>query len=321
MLTTIGPAGGAAPTTEPATSLDGSSTTGVPAFADGEDARLAAEELIGTYIESEFGVTVTDAACSVPDERRGRIDVHLLRPQARRPRHRPARHRRTTAPDRAQSARRPTGADDHRIGKPDDRRLTPEGCAAARNRWSTLPARDGHEAPIPIADGSPFPPRPRRGRVPAGHRGIASNRRHRRHRLPHPRALGQRWLCRRRRVLRRLRLPHHPADPRRAGPQRDRLAPQLLGSAGPPTAAGLDAHRHRHGAVRPAHAAAACRCSRWPPMRSPPARSRPTSCLPTGWATTSGPSSVRPTRRRCSTTGRWRSRSSSTCAGRSCSCC
>ena len=67
MLTTIGPARGAAPTTEPATSLDGSTTPGVPAFADGEDARLAAEELIGTYIESEFGVTVTDAACSVPE--------------------------------------------------------------------------------------------------------------------------------------------------------------------------------------------------------------------------------------------------------------
>ena len=83
------------------------------------------------------------------------------------------------------------------------------------------------------------------------------------------------------------------------------------------SAAGLDAHRHRHGAVRPAHAAAVVdavvghRCDR---RR---ARSRPTSCLPTGSATTSGPSSVRPTRRRCCITGRWRSRSSSTCAGRS----
>lgn len=65
VLTTMGPAGGAAPTTEPATSLD-ATTTGVPAFADGEDARLAAEELIGAYIESEFGVQVADAACSVP---------------------------------------------------------------------------------------------------------------------------------------------------------------------------------------------------------------------------------------------------------------
>ena len=40
----------------------------VPAFADGEDARHAAEELIGAYIESEFGVVVTDAACSVPPD-------------------------------------------------------------------------------------------------------------------------------------------------------------------------------------------------------------------------------------------------------------
>ena len=57
LLTTIGPAGGAAPTTEPAiVARRQHDDAGVPAFADGEDARLAAEELIGTYIESEFGV-------------------------------------------------------------------------------------------------------------------------------------------------------------------------------------------------------------------------------------------------------------------------
>ena len=54
------------PPTEPGSTVEGSTTTGIPAFADGEDARLAAEELLGTYIETEFGVAVTDAACSVP---------------------------------------------------------------------------------------------------------------------------------------------------------------------------------------------------------------------------------------------------------------
>ena len=54
------------PSTEPGSTIEGSTTSGVPAFADGEDARHAAEELLGTYIETEFAVTVTDAACSVP---------------------------------------------------------------------------------------------------------------------------------------------------------------------------------------------------------------------------------------------------------------
>jgi hypothetical protein len=57
---------GSVPSTEPGSTIDGSTTTGVPAFADGEDARHAAEELLGTYIETEFGVAVTDSACSVP---------------------------------------------------------------------------------------------------------------------------------------------------------------------------------------------------------------------------------------------------------------
>jgi hypothetical protein len=66
-VTAIASAGGVA-TTEPPATLEASTptTTGVPAFADGEDARHAAEELLGTYIQSEFGVTITDAACSVP---------------------------------------------------------------------------------------------------------------------------------------------------------------------------------------------------------------------------------------------------------------
>jgi hypothetical protein len=65
-------AGGSAPTTEVSaataveSSLGESTTSGVPAFVDGEDARLAAEELLGAYIESELGYTVADVACSVP---------------------------------------------------------------------------------------------------------------------------------------------------------------------------------------------------------------------------------------------------------------
>jgi hypothetical protein len=66
LVATIAPAGGAAPTTEPASTVEDSTTSGVPAFTDGADARLAAEELIGAYIESQFGVAVSDAACSVP---------------------------------------------------------------------------------------------------------------------------------------------------------------------------------------------------------------------------------------------------------------
>jgi hypothetical protein len=57
------------------TSLDGTvassevgpTTSGVPAFSDGEDARAAAEDLIATYIATEYGEAVTDAACSVPE--------------------------------------------------------------------------------------------------------------------------------------------------------------------------------------------------------------------------------------------------------------
>jgi hypothetical protein len=66
-VTAIASAGGIE-TTEPPSTIEasGPTTTGVPAFADGEDARHAAEELLGAYIQSEFGVAVADAACSVP---------------------------------------------------------------------------------------------------------------------------------------------------------------------------------------------------------------------------------------------------------------
>ena len=84
--------------------------------------------------------------------------VRLLRPQARRPGHRPARHRRSTAPDRAQSARRPTGADDHRIGKPDHGAADSQGCAAAREPVEYVAGQGWtRRHQIPIADGSPIP--------------------------------------------------------------------------------------------------------------------------------------------------------------------
>jgi hypothetical protein len=57
---------GSVDTSVPLATIDASTTTEVPTFADGEEARQAAEELIGAYIESEFDVSVTDAACSVP---------------------------------------------------------------------------------------------------------------------------------------------------------------------------------------------------------------------------------------------------------------
>ena len=68
---------GSVPPSEPGSTVDESTTTGIPAFADGEDARHAAEELLGVYIETEFGVAVTDAACSVPEDasRVGRCSV------------------------------------------------------------------------------------------------------------------------------------------------------------------------------------------------------------------------------------------------------
>ena len=72
-VTAIASAGGVETTEPPATNeppatieASTTTTTGVPAFADGEEARQAAEELLGAYIQSEFEVTVADAACSVP---------------------------------------------------------------------------------------------------------------------------------------------------------------------------------------------------------------------------------------------------------------
>jgi hypothetical protein len=58
--------GGAPSSSDPESTLGVSTTSGPPAFTDGQDARAAAEELLGAYVESEYGVAVTDAACSVP---------------------------------------------------------------------------------------------------------------------------------------------------------------------------------------------------------------------------------------------------------------
>jgi hypothetical protein len=66
LVSTIDPAAGTALPTAPESTVDAATTTGFPAFSDGEDARHAAEELLATYTESELGVAVTDAACSVP---------------------------------------------------------------------------------------------------------------------------------------------------------------------------------------------------------------------------------------------------------------
>ena len=66
LVATIDPAAGSAPPTAPESSVDDTTTTGIAAFTDGEEARHAAEELLATYIESELGFAVTDVACSVP---------------------------------------------------------------------------------------------------------------------------------------------------------------------------------------------------------------------------------------------------------------
>ena len=90
-------------------------------------------------------------------------------------------------------------------------------------------------------------------------------------------------------------LPHHPADPRRAGRHRAPLAGRVLGPAGPPPAAGLGAGRRRHGVRRAPRAAAADAAHGRRPTSSARRRSRPTSSSPTGWAATSAPSSAQST--------------------------
>jgi hypothetical protein len=49
------------------TATTGEPATTIPEFSDGDDARLAAENLIASYIDSQFEATVSDVACSVPD--------------------------------------------------------------------------------------------------------------------------------------------------------------------------------------------------------------------------------------------------------------
>lgn len=54
------PAGSTPAESDPATTI-------AVGFADGDEARTAAEGLIPSYIQSQFDVAVTDAACSKPD--------------------------------------------------------------------------------------------------------------------------------------------------------------------------------------------------------------------------------------------------------------
>jgi hypothetical protein len=59
----------AAPTSapaDPAASASEAPTSTEPRFPDGSAARVAAVGLIGSYLESQMGITITDAACSEP---------------------------------------------------------------------------------------------------------------------------------------------------------------------------------------------------------------------------------------------------------------
>ena len=124
-----------------------------------------------------------------------------------------------------------------------------------------------------------------------------------------------RRLRRRRRLLRHLRLPDlRPAVPRGPGHRRRLDRPVL----GPPRAADparRDAGHGRHRARPRCWSWASWTPGRWSSTRSGPRSSPPTSTSPSRASTTSRRT---PARRRCSTTGRWRWRSSSTSSGRCC---
>ncbi|WP_162942019.1 hypothetical protein [Desertimonas flava] len=63
--TTAVPTTGAPATTSAPTASE-ASTTAIVGFASGNEARFAAEGLIPSYIQSQFQLEVTDAACSKP---------------------------------------------------------------------------------------------------------------------------------------------------------------------------------------------------------------------------------------------------------------
>ena len=90
----------------------------------------------------------------------------------------------------------------------------------------------------------------RRPRVAARHRRTARRRRPAGVVLPRRARAVQRWLHRRRRLLRRLRLPDHVAAPRRAAAHRVHQARPLLVPARPAPAAGVVARHRDHPAGR-----------------------------------------------------------------------
>ena len=125
------------------------------------------------------------------------------------------------------------------------------------------------------------------------------------------------WRVRgRRRLLRDLRLPHHRAAGRRARPHWLHLVDPVRGQADPAPAAGGRARAGAHVGglvVRGARSA--------PPRHRRRHRGGGRSTSSTGCSPVARPTTSRPTccRRRCSTSGRWRWRSSSTSSGRCCS--
>ncbi len=154
----------------------------------------------------------------------------------------------------------------------------------------------------------------RRRRVPARHRGPESGGGGGRRAVSREdRPLLWR-LRRRRRVLRAVRFPDHPAVVARGRSHRQDLVAALLGAARPTAAAGVVRGRGRHGAGVSTAVGADRASDHWQPTPLQPEASSSTSCSPAGSATTSRRSSGRRLHR-CCTSGRWRSRSSSICSG------
>ena len=191
-------------------------------------------------------------------------------------------------------------------------------------RWAARhPGAETMRPPGPPSPGSdpPVARAPPRSGVPARHRGAARDRRHRRGGVPRPVVRPARGVRRSRRVLRRLRLPDHPPDPRRAGEDGAALARVVLGSAGPPAAGRLGTRRRRHRARRAPPAAAAHpalrrhRRGRGGDVHVQLRVRRPAGEL------LRRPARPVHARRPCCTSGRSPSRSSSTSAGRRCSSC
>ena len=152
--------------------------------------------------------------------------------------------------------------------------------------------------------------------VPTGAGWIARDLGARGHLLPRRRGMAARRVPRRRGVLRRLGLPDHVAAARRAAPLGRHLAPRLLAAPGPATPAGAVPAAHRGvGLVR-------CSSTATPPVGWGATSRRARSTSRTGGRSTCrSRTSPRPAARRSFvTSGRSRSRSSSTCCSRRCSC-